>query len=445
MVGLEPGALLQFWRRDSDYLNIKNRSVPGNPPGDSKLWALAGVRRIRPQQCRRHHRAHHHRPVRRVHITGRGRSRSAPHPMARRRPGDLDSRELDGVTVAYDLTGRALYPYSQILQQQEFPARGVHSDRRARSGVRRPLLHRRGGLHHQRRPPPQPSARVRRRAGAQPAGPARHRACRRLRGRGIGTSLLAEFVIGPEPSAALADVPITLRLKSELLKPMKSRTEVDETKSVELTLGTVSLRVSPDGFDANVNVSVSLPMSMIGDTGVLIEAANVRPILGPMNSLPPGVDASFRGVFIESARVYLPEGLPELAPSDLTITNCSIGTGGFSGALAVNYNAVFDAATKTFSGPGSGKLFGIPFAITRVGITLTEHVRRGRHRRLDGPALLRRSPQRRDRSQPERRLLGRHLEPGGLVALTKEDLVELQLESIGFAVEAGVFTVRLSA
>ena len=32
MVGLEPGALLQFWRRDSDYLNIKNRSVPGNPP-----------------------------------------------------------------------------------------------------------------------------------------------------------------------------------------------------------------------------------------------------------------------------------------------------------------------------------------------------------------------------------------------------------------------------
>lgn len=32
LAGLEPGALLQFWRIDSDFINIKSRAVPGTPP-----------------------------------------------------------------------------------------------------------------------------------------------------------------------------------------------------------------------------------------------------------------------------------------------------------------------------------------------------------------------------------------------------------------------------
>ena len=347
--------------------------------------------------------------------------------------------------MAYDLTGRALYPISQILQQQEFPlAEYIPAD--ALGQVFEGLYYTdveaydaADGLHLKLRlafdgelalsPPGLPNVALV--AGA---------------GGGGWTSLLAEFVIGPEPSAALTDVPIALRIESELLKPMKSRTEVDDTKrGVELILGTISLQVSPDGFDADVDVSLSLPLCMVGDTGVLIEATNVRPILGPMDSLPPGVDAAFRGVFIESARVYLPEGLPELAPSDLTIANCSIGTGGFSGALAVNYSPVFDAGTKTFSGPGSGELFGIPFAISRVGITLAQNT--FEEGSIAGSMVL---PFFEDRLDVE---IGLSLNggfsvgissPGGLVTLTKEDLLELTLESIGFSVDEGVFTAKIS-
>lgn len=347
--------------------------------------------------------------------------------------------------MPYDLTGRALHRLSRILQQQEFPlAEYIPQD--ALDQVFDGLYYTDveayttdAGLHLNLRlafegelalsPPGLPGIALV--AGAAGAG---------------WTSLAAEFVIGPEPSAVLADVPLTLRLQTELLKPMRSRTEVDDTKKgVDLTLGTIGLRVSPDGFEADLDVSVSLPLSMIGDTGVLVEAANVRPILSAVDLPPPGLDASFRGVFIESARVYLPEGLPELAPSDLTITNCSIGTGGFSGALALNYNPVFDPDALTFSGPGSGTLFGIPFAITRVGITLAQNT--FEEAAIAGSMVL---PFFDDRLDVE---IGLGLDggfsvgissPGGLVTLTKEDLLELTLDSIGFSIENGLFTARLS-
>src|SRR5690606_14690576 len=141
-------------------------------------------------------------------------------------------------TMAYDLTNRALYPLSQILQQQEFPlAEYIPTD--ALDQVFEGLYYTdveaystSEGLHLNLRlafegelslsPPGLPGI-------ALVAGAA-----------GTGwTSLAAEFVIGPEPSVALADVPITLRLESEILKPMKSRTEVDESKrGFDLTLGT---------------------------------------------------------------------------------------------------------------------------------------------------------------------------------------------------------------
>ena len=347
--------------------------------------------------------------------------------------------------MAYDLTGRALYPISQILQQQEFPlAEYVPQD--ALDQVFDGLYYTdveayttSDGVHLNMRlafdgelalsPPGLPGIALV--AGAAGGG---------------WTSLDARFVIGPEPSAALADVPITLRLQTELLKAMKSRTEVDESKhGVDLTLGTISLRVGPHGFEADVDVSVSLPLSMIGDTGVLVEAANVRPILGPISSRPAGIDAAFRGVFIESARVYLPDGLPDLAPSDLTIANCSIGTGGFSGALAIDYAPVFDANAKTFAGPGSGTLFGIPFGITRVAVTIAQNT--FEEATIAGSMVL---PFFDDRLDVE---IGLGLDggfsvgiasPGGLITLTKEGLLELTLESIGFSIEHGVFTARLS-
>ncbi|HEU0138916.1 MAG TPA: hypothetical protein VFQ79_04365 [Bryobacteraceae bacterium] len=347
--------------------------------------------------------------------------------------------------MPYEITGRALYPLSEILQRQEFPLAELipqdaldtvfgglyYTDAEAYSTSE--------GLHLNLRlafegelalsPPGLPGIALVAASG------------------GMGwTSLRAEFVIGPEPSATLTDVPLVLRLDRSLLKPMRSRTEVDDSKpGVDLALGTVALKFSPDGLEGDLDISVSLPLSMIGDTGVLIEATNVRPILGPMNSSLPGVDASFRGVFMESVRIYLPEGLPDLAPSDLQITNCFIGTGGFTGALALNYNPVYDAATKTFSGPGSGSLFGMALGLTRLSIRLTQNT--FEEAVIAGSIVLPFFDELLDIE------IGLALDggfmvaiasPGGLVTLTKPDLLELSLESIRFSLEDGVFTAGVS-
>jgi hypothetical protein len=260
------------------------------------------------------------------------------------------------------------------------------------------------------------------------------------------TAIEVEFLIGPEPFAALREVPLTLRLAKSMLKPMRSRSEVDESKpGVDISLGTVGLALNSEGFDVDVNIAASIPLCMIADSGVLIEAANVRPIYGRQDSLPEGLDPSFRGVFIESARIYLPEGLPELAPSDLTITNCSIGTGGFSGGLALNYNPIFDPTNRTFSGHGAGSLFGMQFGIKSVGITFKQNcLEEGS---ISGSLVLSYF------DAPLDLTIGLSLNGGftaalssanGLITLEKEGILSLTLESIRFALDKGVFTVAIS-
>jgi hypothetical protein len=347
--------------------------------------------------------------------------------------------------VTFDLTGRALYPLADILDQQEFPlAEYVPSD--ALDTIFEGLYYTDAeaftsaeGLHLNLRlafegelalsPPGLPGVSLVAASG------------------GVGwTSLPVEFVIGPEPSAALREVPLTLRFERSLLKPMLSSTEVDEdSPGVDIDLGTISLEVGPEGFSAEVDLTASIPLCMIGDTGVLIEAVNVRPLLGLSPELPEGLDQDFRGVHIESAQVHLPQGLPELVPSDLLITDCSIGTGGFTGALALNYNPVFDAASGSFSGPGSGSLFGLAFGVRSVDIALVQNTFEAGA--IAGSMLL---PYFDEVLDVE---IGLSLDGGftvavssddGLLTLRKEDLLELTVDSVGFGVDAGVFTVALS-
>lgn len=347
--------------------------------------------------------------------------------------------------MAYDLTGKALYPLSTLLAQEEFPLAEYvpqdslnsvfgglyYTDAEAYSNDQ--------GYHLSLRlafdgefalsPPGLPGIALV--AGAAGAG---------------WTSLHLELVIGPEPQATLSDVPLSLRVDRSVLKPMLSRTQVDESKpGVDIVLGTVTLTLNTDGFQANLDITASIPLSMIGDTGVLIEAANVRPILSTPNPPIAGLDASFRGVFIESARIYLPEGLPELVPSDLMITNCSIGTGGFSGGLSLNYNPVFDPNTLTYSGPGSGALFGIQFGVRSVAIAFKQNSLEAGA--IAGSMVLPYF------DAPLDLTISLLLDGGftvalssasGLVTLDKHGILSLTLESIRFGQDEGLFTVALS-
>jgi len=135
------------------------------------------------------------------------------------------------------------------------------------------------------------------------------------------TSLPVELVVGPEPRATLEEMPLTLRVDGAVLRPMLSLTEVDETApGVDIPLGSVAVHVDTEGFHVDANVSATVPLCMIAESGVLVEATGVRPLLGFAADLPAGVEPGFRGVHIGEARVHLPEGLPEFAAADLMMT-----------------------------------------------------------------------------------------------------------------------------
>lgn len=248
---------------------------------------------------------------------------------------------------------------------------------------------------------------------------------------------------------AVDEVELALRLPPDLLKPAPADDGLEPPKFAEISVKggfTIdqSLNLRFHGFD-----KVSLSPVMIGDSGVVISAEDVKFDLSPTETIPEvlaaGYDESFVGVFIGNARVKLPEGLPEIAPEHLILQNCVIGTGGVSGQLSASYTPTYDPKTNRYTGRGASEFFSIPFALFEVGVNfhqnaLTESKFVGKLLlpffdeycdveiaiNLDGAFSVRLSA------------------PGGLRTLTKEDILTVRLDSLGFDLTGGVFTARLS-
>ena len=188
-------------------------------------------------------------------------------------------------------------------------------------------------------------------------------------------SIFAKFA--PELTLAIRDLELSLRFDPRLLRPALLDGADAPNADVRIALkgsleidGALNIRVL--GFDR-----VALSPAMIGRTGVIIAADDVKFDLSRNRSLPEviaaGYDDSFLGVFIGAARMKLPAGLPALAPEDLVLNRCAIGSGGVSGALSAHYSPVFDSATREFTGPGSGQLFGVPFGLASVEVEFKQN------------------------------------------------------------------------
>ena len=266
--------------------------------------------------------------------------------------------------MAYDLSGRALYPLSGIFPKEQFPlvayvaadvldpvfAGLYYTDAEAYVTDE--------GLHVNLRLafegelalaiPGIPLVSLV--AGA--AGPA-------------WTSLDVAFVVGPEPSAELADIPLALRVDRSLLKPMRSPTEIDPGPGVDIALGTLSVYASGDGIATEVEAAATLPLSMVGDTGVLIEADRVFLRLSdgvhmPAEATALGLDPEWRGLYVGAAELTLPEGIASFAPNNIVLEQCLIGSSGVSGSL--------DA---TWQPPHTADLFGVGVSVSTFGLTIT--------------------------------------------------------------------------
>lgn len=184
--------------------------------------------------------------------------------------------------------------------------------------------------------------------------------------------------VGPQGIiTSLSGVRAALRFPREILKP------VDDNGAAAAGYAQIEVQGSfllDESFDLHVTGfdALSLKPSMIGDSGIVIDAENVKLDLSRTATLPEiieaGFDESFLGVFIGAAKVKLPPGLPDLAPEDLVLKGCAIGSGGVSGTLTAEYpDPGFDPVGGIYQGRGAGDLFGVPFAAKRASIELKQN------------------------------------------------------------------------
>ena len=153
---------------------------------------------------------------------------------------------------------------------------------------------------------------------------------------------------------------VVLAIPPSLLRPAPPGDGSTTPANVELVLaGEVifdenrNLRV--EGFD-----SVSLPRSFVGSTSIVVSATDVS------------IDTA-HGLMLREAIIELPKDLPQLAPEELVLDNAVIGPAGVSGKLTAVYTPQFDAPNKQFTGNGSGKLAGVPFAFSSISIELRDN------------------------------------------------------------------------
>ena len=181
-------------------------------------------------------------------------------------------------------------------------------------------------------------------------------------GRGDGVTPLT-FGLRASPAGvriAVEELAVVLAIPPSLLRPAPPADGGTPPANVELVLaGEVifdeSRNLRVEGFD-----SVSLPRSFVGSTSIVVSATDVS------------IDTA-RGLILREAIIELPKDLPQLAPEELVLDNAVIGPAGVSGKLTAVYTPQFDAPNKQFTGNGSGKLAGVPFAFSSIAIELRDN------------------------------------------------------------------------
>jgi hypothetical protein len=258
----------------------------------------------------------------------------------------------------------------------------------------------------------------------------------------------------------LPNLTFTIRLASQLLRPVK----LEKGKWVELLDAEGALKpaeIRLDGIGVTVihtgdfklllpqgAPQLSLGTVQIGDSGVVVEIDGVRPYFSRKQKPPAGSPPGFRGFAITSAKLHLPSDLDvPLIPSDLTFSDMIIGTGGFSGKITGGWSPSFNAVAKEFTGNGAGRLFGIPFGLRSLSVEFKQNT--PTEIDLKGDFLLPFF------DHPVRVSIGiglsgnltvslDSLDGKGLYKLTKPDVLEMELDSIGFELKDGVFVAKLS-
>lgn len=261
---------------------------------------------------------------------------------------------------------------------------------------------------------------------------------------GEGTEITLELDLGDGHFEFRIIGKVGLRFGRNVLKPARLGPNGWEEIPDKFSEISIDGDLAVDG-DGNVSINSSggfdLAPAMIGDTGFVIEARDITPILSSTIALPAGcppeIVPGWRGVFVREAAIHLPKSM-DLPIGNLVFRNCYIGSGGFTGEVSTTW--------PTPSAPRpTGTVLGAEFILSEIHVSFRQNALTQAEiiGKLTLPFF----------NEPVDVDIGIDLKGGltaklasgsGLYTLTKPEILKLELESLGFEIEGGVFTTRLS-
>lgn len=170
-----------------------------------------------------------------------------------------------------------------------------------------------------------------------------------------------------EPSGFLieATVGLAVRFDSELLVPMVDtgggNFEVDPAaKHVDIEVASVTVRITEDGVDLDLGAGLVLTRpAMIGQTGVIVESADLSFNFDGTGDHPDGVATGWKGVLFNDASIRIPTAFS----GAIVATKLGFGSGGVSGTIA-----------RTFPVSLADTVLGLQGGVTEVAVGLRENI-----------------------------------------------------------------------
>jgi len=184
--------------------------------------------------------------------------------------------------------------------------------------------------------------------------------------------IYAEYVRGQTDELQLPGLTLAARIDNSILRSVSA-----EDSYVDVLLnGTVRIGKDYDlRLDSDFNAS--LAPATIADSGIVVWATEVKLDLmrtsNPPEVTADGFDDTFVGIYIGKAGLELPEGMSVYTPDQIVLDKAAVGSGGVSGTASATYSPEFDSDAKSYSGPGAGTLFGVPFGLKSLSLTIKKN------------------------------------------------------------------------
>ncbi|HEX5720207.1 MAG TPA: hypothetical protein VF179_28895, partial [Thermoanaerobaculia bacterium] len=271
------------------------------------------------------------------------------------------------------------------------------------------------------------------------------------------TEVAFRLRLAPDFELTLVDLNVALRLRSEFLRPVHQDAAGKWVPTLDAMGQPVPAELELSGIDASISEdgevtiaagapSLALQPIQLGDSGIVLEMKDIHLYLAETQPPPAGAQPGFKGLAIGDATLYLSGGVDVAhKPNDVTFKDLLIGSGGFGGRVKASWTADYDTGSGEFSGSGAGALFGVPFGLQSLDFEFRQNVPTAAalKGRLKLPFF----------DEPVAVEIGIGADGGfavrldgtdGLFRLTKPGLLELELDSLAFELDDGLFTAKLA-